>query len=421
MIFERDSWQEIISTLRKNRLRSLLTAFGVFWGIFMLIVMLGSGNGLKNGVFQRFEKAATNSVFIWTNPTTKPYKGFPRGRAFYFDDGDVKALRDNISEIKYLAPRCRIRASSEGANNVTRRLMSGAFTIYGDSPEILSIYSIKMDSGRFINNLDMLNKRKVAVLGTRVKEVLFEADEDPIGKYIEINGTYFQVVGTFVIEGLNENDEDRETIFIPLTTFQQVYNWGNLVAWLSITSIDGIPASNVEKKAISLLARRHDVAPDDIHAFGHFNVEKEFKKVKGLFNGINGLIWFVGIFSLIAGVIGVSNIMLIIVKERTREIGIRRAIGATPWAIIKQIILETILLTSFAGYAGLVVGVAAIELSAKLLKGMEGKMEMFKNPGVDFNVGIMALFILIISGALAGLIPAKRAITIKPVDAIRNE
>jgi putative ABC transport system permease protein len=421
MIFEQDGWQEIISTLRKNRLRSVLTAFGVFWGIFMLIIMLGSGNGLRNGEIQRFNKTVTNSVFIWTNPTTKPYKGFPRGRRFYFDNDDVKALRENIPEIKYLAPRCRIRASSEGANNVTRGLNSGAFTIYGDSPEITNINSIKISSGRFINPLDQQYKRKVAVLGTRVEEVLFESDEDPIGEYIEINGVYFQVVGTFIVESLNENDEDRQTIFIPQTTFQQVYNWGNTVAWLSITSIDGIPVSEVEKKVIPFLARRHDIALDDVHAFGHFNLEKIYKKVMGLFSGIRGLTWFVGIFSLLAGVIGVSNIMLVIVKERTKEIGIRRAIGATPWAIIKQIILETILLTSFAGYAGLVVGVAVMELTAKPLVGMESKMEMFKNPGVDLGVGIIAICILILSGALAGLIPAKRAVSVKPVDAIRNE
>jgi len=421
MIFERDNWQEIISTLRKNRLRSVLTAFGVFWGIFMLIIMLASGNGLHNGAMQDFNKLATNSVFIWTEQTTKPYKGYPRGRRFYFNDDDIEALKYNIPEIKYLAPRCRIRASSEGANNVTRGLKSGAFTIIGDYPEITHIYSFIIISGRFINNLDLDNKRKVAVIGTRVNEVLFDSNEDPIGKYIEINGVYFQVVGTFRIESLNENDEDRLTIFIPLTTFQQVYNYGNLIGWFSITSIEGVPASEVEKKAISFLARRHSVAPDDIHAFGHVNVEKEYNKITGLFIGIRGLIWFVGIFSLIAGVIGVSNIMLVIVKERTREIGIKRAIGATPWAIIRQIILETILLTSFAGYAGLVVGVATIELVSKLLEGVEGKLEMFKNPAVDFNVGVTALLILVISGALAGLIPAKRAISVKPVDAIRNE
>ena len=420
MFFERDNWQEIISTLRKNRLRSVLTAFGVFWGIFMLIIMLGSGKGLQNGVTREFNRLATNSVFIWTKPTTKPYKGFPRGRRFNFDDSDIKALKDSVPGIRYLAPRCRIRASSEGANNVTRGLKSGAFTVNGDYPEIVHIYSITITSGRFINEIDLKNKRKVAIIGTRVNEVLFDSDENPIGKHIEINGVYFLVVGTFIIESLNENNEDKQTIFIPLTTFQQAYNYGHIIGWFSITSMAGVPASEVEKKAISLLARRHSVAPDDTHAFGHVNMEKQYKKITGLFVGIRGLIWFVGVFSLIAGVIGVSNIMLVIVKERTREIGIKRAIGATPWAIIRQIILETILLTSFAGYAGLVIGVAAIELVSRLLEGVEGKLEMFQNPAVDFKVGITALTILIVSGALAGLIPAKRAISVKPVDAIRN-
>jgi putative ABC transport system permease protein len=281
--------------------------------------------------------------------------------------------------------------------------------------------SINILTGRFINALDIAHQRKVAVLGTRVLEVLFESDENPLGEYIEINGVYFQVIGTFEIESLNENEDDRQTIFIPLNTFQQVFNYGDMIHWFSITSIDGVPASTTEKKAISLLARRHSVHPDDIYAFGHFTIEKQFKRVNDLMAGIRLLIWFVGIFSLLAGVIGVSNIMLVIVKERTREIGIRRAIGATPFSIVKQILMETILLTSVAGYSGLVAGVLVLEFAAKALKGIEDKMEMFRNPGVDFNIGIIALGILIFAGALAGLIPAKRAISVRPVEAIRNE
>jgi len=420
MIFDKDNWQEILSALKKNKLRAVLTAFGVFWGVFMLIIMLGSGNGLQNGVTKDFKKIATNSVFIWARRTTVSYKGFPQGRRFRFNNDDIKALKDNIPEIEYIAPRNKL-GGHRGISNVNRGQKNGAFSIYGDFPEISFIKLMDITDGRFMNPLDLKEKRKVAVIGARVFKILFGPKEDPIEQYIKIQGVHFKVIGVFNSKAVgDEEEEENQAIYIPFTTFQQAFNYGNRVSWFSLTSVNHIPVSKVEKKAIALLAARHHVAPNDTHAFGHWNTEKEFQKFESLFRGIRILVWFVGTMTLIAGIIGVSNIMLVIVKERTREIGIRRAVGATPWKIISNIILESILLTAFAGYFGLVVGVGMLEGVSKGLKIFGKSSDMFQNPGVDFQIAIISLIVLIVSGILAGMIPAHRAVSIKPVDAIRN-
>lgn len=422
-MFDRDSWQEIFHTLKKNKVRTFMTAFGVFWGIFMLIIMLGSGKGLENGVKQGMGSFATNSVFVWTQRTTMPYKGFPRGRRFYFRNDDIQALRDNIPEIKYLAPKMQGWSSGDGTNNTVRKDKTGAFSIMGEYPDWMKVDPMDIIEGRFINQTDIEQKRKVAVIGTRVRELLFEPDEDPVGEYIRIQGIYFQVVGVFVPLNTNINfgGEKEQSIFIPLTTLQRTYNYGDIVGWFSITSDDDVSASSVEDKVMAFLAARHTVHPDDKEAFGHFNLEEEFKQMNGLFIGIRGLIWIVGAGTLLAGVIGISNIMLVIVKERTKEIGIQRAIGATPLQIMTQIITESVFLTSIAGYFGLAAGVGLVELINSLLIKFNADNEMFQRPEVDFQVAIISLAILIFAGALAGLIPARRAIRIKPIDALRDE
>jgi putative ABC transport system permease protein len=422
-MFDRDRWQEIFHTLKKNKLRTFMTAFGVFWGIFMLIIMLGSGAGLEHGVTSGMGNFATNSVFVWAQQTSMPYKGFPKGRGFNFRNDDIFALKENIPEIKYLAPKIQGWSAGDGTNNTVRKSKSGAFSILGEYPDWNLIDPMDVFKGRFLNKLDIEAKRKVAVIGTRVQELLFEPDEDPIGEYIRIQGVYFLVVGVFkpLNTNINFGGEKEQSIYIPFTTLQKTYNLGDIVYWFSITSRDDVPASVVEEKAIKLLAQRHTVHPDDQEAFGHFNLEEEFNQMKGLFQGIAGLIWLVGIGTLLAGVIGISNIMLVIVKERTGEIGIQRALGATPLYIMTQIVLESVFLTSIAGYFGLVVGVGLLELInyAMLEFGMDN--EMFQRPEVDFNVAVWSLVILIISGAIAGLIPARRAVRIKPIDALRDE
>lgn len=422
-MFDLDRWQEIMSALKKNKMRTFLTAFGVFWGIFMLIIMLGAGNGLRNGVTSDFGDFATNSVFMWTRTTTIPYKGLPRGRNFNFKNDDIEALRKEIPEIQILSPRTQGGDSQEG-NNVVKGTKSGTFSIMGDFPEWNEIDPVTITRGRFVNYADIKEKRKVAVIGNKVVEILFQPGENPIGQYIMLRGIYFQVVGTFkpLNTGVNFGGDKEQSIFIPLTTFQRVYNWGDIIGWFAFTSKDGVPASVVEKKASAVLRKRHMVSPEDTEAIGSFNLEKQYNQMTGLFAGINGLIWVVGIGTLLAGVIGISNIMLVIVKERTKEIGIQRAIGASPAKIISQIITESVFLTTFAGYIGLVISVVLLELiNQMLISGGTGERTMFKNPGIDFNMAIMALAILVISGAIAGWVPARKAVSIKPIDALRYE
>lgn len=421
MILDTDSLQEILITLKKNKLRSFLTAFGVFWGIFMLVIMLGSGRGLQNGVTAGFSKLASNAVFMWTRSTSIPYQGLPKGRRFRMNTDDAEAIKKSIPEVDKIAPRIEL-ANSEGMNNVTRGLKTGTFDVYGDYPDYIHIRFVDMTQGRFLNNLDIERRRKVAVIGIRVYQELFEPNEDPLGSYIEINGVYFQVVGVFNIEDLGEEDQDDlKRVYVPLTTFQQSFNYGRNIGWLSLTSKPGIPVSEVKDKVVRFLSVRHKISPDDTRAFGYWNTEQEFNKVMMLFTGINFLIWFVGIFTLIAGVIGVSNIMLIVVKERTKEIGIRRAVGATPYRIMGQIVSESVLLTSFSGYWGLAFGVVILEIVSKVIGKGNSNQTMFANPEVDFNIALVALGVLIFSGIIAGLIPARRAVAVKPVDAIRIE
>jgi putative ABC transport system permease protein len=419
-MFDLDHWQEIYHVLKKNKLRTFLTAFGVFWGIFMLVVMMGAGKGLQHGVTQNFGDMATNSVFIWAQQTTVPYKGFTRGRRYNFRNADIQALKDGIPEIKFLAPRTNV-GGYMGSSTVVRGLKTGQFQLFGDYPVFNSIDPLNILQGRFINEHDISEKRKVIVIGQRVVDALFEKDEKPMGQYIKINGVYFKVIGIFTSKRNGEAaTQDNQRIFIPFTTVQKTFNYGDAIGFFNITSVDGVPVAQVEEKAIQILKQSHSIAPEDDRAIGHFNLEQEYNKMQGLFFGIRLLIWIVGTGTLLAGVIGVSNIMLVVVKERTREIGIQRAIGATPRVIITQIITEAVVLTTMAGYFGLTIGVALLEGIDYLLEST-GSTEMFRHPGIDFNVALTALAILVVSGALAGFIPARRAIAVKPIDALRYE
>jgi putative ABC transport system permease protein len=421
-MFDRDRWQEIYSTLKSNRLRTFMTAFGVFWGIFMLIIMMGSGRGLENSVFDGFQDFATNSAFIWTRQTTMPYKGLPRGRFWMFDNEDMKALRQNIPEIDLLAPRLQ-PWSGNGENNVVRGLKTASYDIFGDYPDFFKVDPVVLLSGRVINDIDILENRKVAVIGNRVRDELFNPSENPIGQYIRVRGVYFQVVGVFEPKNKNMSfgGDKEKSVFIPFTSLQIAYNMGNEVHFFAVTGKDNIPVSVVEKKCMSVIAERNKIAPEDEQAFGHFNLEEEFRKMKGLFTGISTLIWIVGIGTLFAGVVGVSNIMLIVVKERTKEIGIQRSIGATPWKVISQILMESVVLTAISGMIGLVLGVGILEFINYQMIKSGTDAEMFKNPGVDFNIAVTALIVLIAAGLFAGFIPARKAVSIKPVEALRAD
>ena len=419
-MFDLDLWTEIISALKKNRLRSFMTAFGVFWGIFMLIIMSGAGKALENGVLDGVKAFATNSAIFWTERTSVPHEGFQRGRRWNYENTDIQYIRDNVKEVEYLSPR--LFGFQQNGDNTIRGERTGAFQVFGDYPDYFKIDRWSVVKGRLINEIDMLKERKVCVIGERVVEVMFDKDEDPIGEYLKISGVYFQVVGVIHAETRINigGGKKEETIIIPFSTMQTAYNYGDVVHFFSVTSQKGYKVSDLEEKLKTILKERHKVAPEDLQAIGSFNIEKEFIKFSALFLGIQVLTWIVGIGTLLAGVIGVSNIMLVIIKERTQEIGIQRAIGATPATVIKHIVAESVFLTVMAGYIGLSLGVGVLEILNQILLKAEGEM-FFRNPEVNLTMALSALAVLVVAGIIAGLIPAKRAVSIKPIDAIRDE
>lgn len=418
-MFDYDKWQEIFSAIKKNKLRTALTMFGVFWGIFMLVLLLGSGAGLKNGITRGFSEWATNSGFIWSNRTTMPYQGMQPGRYIPFNNEDREAIIREVDGLQYLAPRNNLWRPTEG-NNVMRNEKAGSFNIFGDYPEYQHVQKVNIHSGRHLNHFDVAEKRKVCVIGDNVRTVLFKPDEDPLGDYIRVMGVYFKIIGIFKSQRSGEQGaNDEQTIYLPFTTFQQTFNYGDRIGWFAYTVTPGYENTYVENQIKSLLRERHKVHPEDVDALGSENLAEEFGKIFGLFNGITIFNWIVGIGALLAGMIGISNIMLIIVKERTKEIGIRKSMGATPISIISLIMQESIFLTGIAGYAGLVLGVLLLESIASGLP--DNPDMMFTNPGIDLNIGLTSLAVIIISGALAGLIPARKAAMIRPIEALRAE
>ena len=416
-MFDRDRWNEVMMTLRRNKLRSFLTMLGVSWGIFMLVVMLGMGNGLKNAVLGGFDGFATNCSFIWTMPTTKPYEGFQRGRRFNFDNADTRTIRDQVPGILVCSPELQL-GGWRGGNNVNYKSKTAAFSIYGAEPNVLQVEAVRVVAGRFLNQMDLDEERKICVIGDQVVERLFEK-EDPMGKYIRINGVYFMVVGHMKKKSSAQmGDNPDAKIYVPFTTFQKAFNSLNTVHWYNLIAKPGVEVSQVEKRVKHLMARKHKIDPTDDNAFGSFNMQEMYQQMNMLFIAISGISWIVGIFSLVAGAIGIGNIMLVSIKERTKEIGIRRSLGATPRKITGQIVQEALTLIMIAGYFGLLAGVGVLEATRAMVG---DSSDFFKNPGVDINVALVAFAVLIVSGLLAGLLPARRALAIKAVDALRAE
>jgi len=421
-MFDLDLWKEILSTLKKNKMRSFMTAFGVFWGIFMLIIMSGAGKALENGVMDGIRAFASNSAFFWTERTSVPYKGFQRGRRWNYDNKDLEYIRQNVKEIEYISPRLFGPDSYDG-NNTIRGKRTGAFNIYGDYPDYFRIDPWTPLEGRLINDIDIRQYRKVCVIGERVREVMFDKEEKAVGQYLKVNGVYFQVVGVIKPETRVNigGGKKEETIVIPFTTMQRTYNFGDRIHFFSVTAKKGTPVSILEEKLKTLLKQRHQIAPDDKMAAASFNIEVEWVKYSNLFLGIQILTWIVGIGTLFAGVIGVSNIMLVIIRERTREIGIQRAIGATPAKIITHIVAESVFLTTIAGYIGLSLGVGILQLLNMVIESGNPDDIFFRHPEISFGMAIAALMVLVVAGIFAGFIPARHAIRIKPIDAIRDE
>jgi len=413
-MFDIDNWQEIFSTIKKNKLRTFLTGFSVAWGIFMLIVLLGSGKGLENGIHSNFDSDAANSVWIYPGQTSKPYKGIQPGKFVRLTNEDYERLKLDTTKIERISSRFDIR----GADLISYKNEYGSFginTVHPDMEFIENSFPIK---GRFINNIDIKESRKVAVIGDLVEEALCKKGESPIGEYIKIKGIPFKVVGVYS-ENSN-NDGERRRIYIPISTAQMVFNGSNRVNNIALTVKDmtAEESKQFDESLKALFAANHNFDKEDDRAIFIQNNQENIKEFQNAFQGIRLFIWIIGIGTIIAGIVGVSNIMIIVVKERTKEIGIRKAIGATPWSIVGSVLQESILITSFAGYIGLILGVALMEVIAR---NIPADSTMFKNPEVDMSVAISATILLIISGTFAGYIPARRAAKIKPVDALRDE
>ncbi|AIZ41479.1 ABC transporter permease [Cellulophaga baltica] len=419
-MFNKDRWKEIIEVLTSNMFRTILTAFGVFWGILILIILLAAGKGLENGIKSDFGDIATNTMFMWSQATSKEYEGLPKGRRFDFKVSDVTSLKENIKELRFVSARNRLDGY-QGENNVTRGIKVGAFNVYGDYPEIIKQDPMTITSGRFINHSDIVEKRKIAIIGQGVKSSLFDKGESVLGSFIKVQGVNFMVVGTYKKKS-NEGDgeEGQKEIFVPFTSFSQAFNKGNDVGWMAITAKDGSSITSLKERIITLMKVNRKIHPEDNRAIGNFDLYEQYNRVESLFVAMRLIAYFVGILVLISGIIGVSNIMLIVVKERTKEIGIRRALGEDPWSIKVQILLESIFLTIISGMAGIIFGALFIFGINSLLDAV-GPVDMFVNPSVSLGVVLIALIILIISGLLAGFIPAQSAIKVKPIDALRAE
>jgi len=419
-MFNKDRWNEILEALTANKFRTLLTAFGVFWGITILVLLLALTNGLKNGATVEFNNFATNSILTWSQGTSIAYKGLPRRRRFRYKLNDIEALKTKFPEIKYASPRNKL-GGYRGGNNVIRGTKIGAFGIYGDYPDYINQEPMDILEGRFVSYSDIEAKRKVCVIGIDVITGLYDKDEPVIGSYIEINGVNFMVVGTFKKpNSQGDAEEEANTIIIPFTTFNQAFNQGDRIYYMVITAYDAYDITELKEAIFSFLRVRHNVHPNDIRALGHRDQSLEFKKMSGLFRILSIVGYFVGALILLSGIIGISNIMLISVKERTKEIGVRRALGATPWEIKSQILQESLILTIISGMTGVAFSGGIIWLMNYALS-ENGPVQNFTNPSVGMQVIFIAFTILIVSGLLAGLIPANSATKMKPVDALRIE
>ncbi|WP_194766928.1 ABC transporter permease [Tamlana sp. I1] len=410
-LLDRDTWQEVFDSFNKNKLRSILTMVGVWWGILLLIALLGSARGLENSFNRMFGSFATNSVFIWGQSTSKPFKGFQEGRGVNLTLTDAKKIEENVEGIEFVLPR------SQQSVTINHGFLSGSFQMAGDYPLLDQLQKKKLIHGRFINQNDIDDRKKIAVISEDTYKQLYEKDEEAIGTYIEINAINFKVVGVF--ENGNVNMGPSSALHIPFTTFQQIYNKGDRIGWMMITGKPEFNIKQIEEDTKLLLKNLNDIHPEDQRAFGSFNLGKEFAKLTGFLIGMQFLTWFVGIATLIAGVFAIGNILLITVKERTKEIGVRRALGATPYEIKRQIVVEAVFLTLVAGVFGIITGGwILIGLDSAFGQGDDAALV---NASVSIAVVFISLIILVILGTLIGLIPAFKATSIKPIEALREE
>ncbi|MGB0429354.1 MAG: ABC transporter permease [Bacteroidia bacterium] len=417
---------EIIATIKNNKLRTFLTAFGVFWGIFMIVLMLGIGNGLQKGVLNQFSGTATNSFYVWSSKTSIPYMGMKPGRFVQMRYSDIKYLQNNMEELEYVVPMSQL-GGYRGQNEVVYKNKTANFNVVGATPEIQKIQLVNTTKGRFLKPSDLNQKRKVAVCGSAVEQILFEG-QSALGKSVKINGVFFTIVGVYKsVKSDDRAQEEENQLYIPFDTYLHAFNYGESVGWIAATVRPGYNADDAMNKVKSTLAPRLKYHPEDKQALGGWNGAEELSKMNGLFDGIRIFNWVVGLLTLVAGIVGISNIMLIVVKERTKELGVRKALGATPATILGMILFETILLTVVSGYFGIVLGVFVVEnfegtlIFISQALNLNFGLDMFQQTGIQLQTAMSALIVLIVFGGLAGLIPARQAVKINPIEALRDE
>lgn len=415
-----DSLQEILFTLRQNKLRTGLTAFGVFWGLLMLILLLGAGRGMEKALSDGWSNDVADSMWIIPSTTSVAFKGMPIGRQIQFTEDDMSAIRRELPGVRYISSENPMGSFINSDISVTFGPKSGSFGVLGVADQYFNIKEkVRFDDGRRLNPLDMDESRKVVVIGTSVSERLFTSHAEAMGQEIHINGIAFRVIGLFYDKGNQGRMSER--IYMPVSAFKKAFGGGKEVSLITVRPKAGVDAIELEEKILALLKQRQRIAPDDVRAIFVSNKARDAAEINKMFIGLNIFIWIVGIGTLLAGVVGVSNIMIITVKERTREIGIRKALGANPASIVWTLLFESILVTGVAGYTGLVFGVALLEGTAAALTKMNIQLPYFQQPEIDINIALMALAVLVCAGVFAGLVPALRAARIMPTEAMRAE
>lgn len=412
-MFDLDRWEEIWQTISRNRKRSIMTAFGVFWGIFMLTIMLGAGLGLKNALFSQLGDMSVNSCFFWGGRTSIPYKGLPSGRYWQFENEDLAAIKKQVPDVRSVGS---VIWGSE--YKFSRNDKKGDYSLVGYNPDFQQISPQPIRFGRFFNEIDMEQQRKVCILTEQVWLDLFPGGENPVGSTIRMNNMYLTVIGMIKVPDRGFRFHGDKSVLMPVSTMQQMYNMGHKLHSVAVAANDDADIKEVETNIKQLVFARHTISPDDTKAVYSQNLGEQVNKFNSLFGGIGALTWIVGIGTLLAGLVGVSNIMLVIVRERTQEIGVRRALGARPRIIISQIMSESFVLTFVAGIFGLALAVALLSGAESILTASAGRPI---RPQISFGTGMLSMAVLILGSLLAGILPASRALRIKPVDAIREE
>ena len=420
ILFKSDTWQEIYYSLKNNKLRTFLTMIGVGWGMFLYVTLLGAAKGMENGFEKLFSGFATNSIFLWSQTTSIPYDGFPKGRQMELHLSDIPFLEKKIPEIDYISPQNSKGNFGSSGETMTKDGKTATYTLNGDYPIGNKISEKRLLFGRYLNDADVAQNKNVVVIGEEIYKNFFDhkKNENPIGQTINVRGTFFNVIGVFSVKRASPM-ENAQTAYIPLTTYMKMFNAGDKVDVFSIVSKPDADVAIVENKVKDVLKQKYNVSPEDTNAFGSFNLGKEFKKLTGFLDGMQLLTIIVGTLTILAGVIAISNILLITVKERTKEIGIRRAIGAKPAEVRNQILLESVVITLTSGILGFIFGILLLMVLDMITRNQEDIP--FYNPTVDYGNVFAAMTIMVTLGLIVGMIPAQRAVKIKPIEALRSE